>query len=170
MSTVDIALIVLLGGFVLTGFWFGIVHMVGSIAGLALGAILAGKYYDVVANAIAPYLGNNANLGRVIGFFLVFVIINRLFGFLLHLLDKAIDFFAVIPFFKTFNRLLGAALGFIEGTLVLGLAVYFASRFSWSPAFAQQLQTSSLARAFVTVGAILIPLLPQALRALQSVL
>lgn len=170
MSTIDIALIVLLGGFVLTGLWFGIVHMVGSIVGIALGALLAGKYYDIVANFLSAPLGGNVNFSRVLAFFIVFVVVNRLFGFCLLLLDKAIDFFAVIPFFKTFNRLLGAVLGLIEGTLVLGLAVYFASRFPWSPQLVAQLQASSLAKSLLVVGAILVPLLPQAIRAVQSVL
>jgi len=170
MNIVDIVLLVVLASFILSGFWFGIIHMVGSLVGVLVGAWAAGHYYETLTPWISPWVGGNLNLARIIGFFILFVIVNRLFGVIVFIAEKIFKVIAVIPFLKTFNRLLGAAFGLIEGTLVLGLAVYFASRFPFTAAFEMSMRTSELAKALYNVGLILAPLLPQAVRAIQSVL
>jgi membrane protein required for colicin V production len=168
MNTADLVLLVVLGGFILSGFWFGIIHMIGSLVGLVVGAWAAGHYFDALARFVAPWMGGNINLARIIAFFFIFVLVNRLFGIIVFLAEKVFKIIAIIPFLKTFNRLLGAAFGLIEGTLVLGLAVFFASRYTFTAAFAATLHGSQLAKSLNTVGAILAPLLPQAVRAIQS--
>ncbi len=168
MNIIDISLLVLLGGFVLYGFWFGIIHLIGSIVGLIVGAIVSGRMYGPVGAWLTPYVGGNANLGRVIAFFLVFVLVSKLVGLLFWIVEKIFKFISIIPFMKTFNRLLGAAFGLLEGTLALGLAVYFASRFPISEATEAALQGSKVAHALLPVGSILAPLLPLAVRAAQS--
>jgi membrane protein required for colicin V production len=170
MNIVDIVLLVILAGFILSGFWFGIIHMVGSLVGLLVGAWAAGHYYEALAQWGGAWVGGNMNLARIIAFFVIFVIVNRLFGIVVFLAEKVFKIIAIIPFMKTFNRLLGAAFGLIEGTLVLGLAVYFASRFPYTASFELAMRGSELAKALNNVGLILAPLLPQAVRAIQSVL
>jgi uncharacterized membrane protein required for colicin V production len=170
MNIIDVSLLVALGGFVLAGFWFGVIHMVGSLVGLVFGAIIAGRFYDDLGAWIAPWLGDNFNLAKIIAFAAIFILVTKLVAVLVWIVDKVFKFIAVIPFLKTFNRLLGAALGLVEGTLLIGLLVYFAARFPATPAFEIALRESQLADAFHTVGRILAPLLPAAVRALQSVL
>lgn len=170
MNVLDIVLLVILAGFILSGFFAGIIHMIGSLVGLLVGAWAAGHYYGVLAGWIAPLVGGNANLASIIAFFVVFVVVNRLFGLVVFIVDKIFKIIAIIPFLKTFNRLLGAGLGLIEGTLVLGLAVYFASRFSFAAAFEAALRGSEIAKALYNIGLILAPLLPEAVRAIKSVL
>ncbi len=169
MNVIDISLLVLLGGFVLAGFWFGIIHMIGAIVGLVLGALAAGQFYGSAAAWLAPYIGGNLNLASIIMFFAIFVLVNRLIGLLFWIIEKVFNFIAVIPFLKTFNRLLGAAVGFVEGLLVLGAVVYFASRFPITAGFAATLKNSQVAKVLYPISAILAPLLPAALRAAQSV-
>lgn len=168
MNVVDISLLVALGGFVLYGFWFGIIHMVGALVGVVAGALAAGRLYAPVANWVAPMVGDNANLAKIIGFVIVFILVNKLVGLAFWVIEKIFKFIAIIPFLKTFNRLLGAALGLLEGTLVLGLTVYFASRFPVSTGFDTLLADSTVAHALLPVGSILAPLLPLAVRAAQS--
>src|SRR3989338_9330681 len=102
MTFVDITLLVLLGGFVLAGLWFGAIHMVGSLVGLILGAILSGRYYDEVGAWAAPWFGGNVGLANIVMFFVIFVLTTRLVGLLVWLANKAFNFVAVIPFLKTF--------------------------------------------------------------------
>jgi len=170
MNVVDISLLVLLGGFVLYGLWFGIIHMIGSLVGVIFGAIAAGRLYAPVGEWLTPLIGGNANLGKIIAFFLVFIVVTKLVGLIFWIVEKIYKFIAVIPFMKSFNRLLGAAFGLIEGTLVLGLGVYFASRFPVSAVSEMWLRDSAVANALLPVGKILAPLLPLAVRALQSVM
>lgn len=168
MTYLDITFIIVLGGFVLAGFWFGFIHMVGSIIGLVVGAVAAGQFYPVVAGWLAPVIPNQ-NAAKVIGFLLIFIILPRLIGLLFALADKIFKIIAVIPFLRTFNRLLGALLGLIEGTFLIGLAVWFIARFPFTAAFADVLRTSATARSFYSIGALLSLLLPGALKAMQSV-
>jgi uncharacterized membrane protein required for colicin V production len=168
MNTTDITLLVGLGGFVLYGLWFGVIHMVGAFAGIIIGAVAAGRFYEGVGSWIAPFVNGNVNLAKVIAFVLTFILINRLVGLAFWVVEKIFKIISVIPFLKTFNRLLGAALGLFEGTLVLGLVVYFASRFPVSAVADALLKDSQVAQALYPIGAMLAPLLPQAVRMLQS--
>lgn len=170
MTSIDAVILIALGGFVLSGLWFGLIHMVGSLVGFVFGAFVAAHGYDFAARIAAPWVGNNLNLARILAFFALFVIVNRLIGLLFHFVEKAFNFISVIPFLKTFNRLLGAGLGFLEGAIVLGLVVYFASRFPVSAAFTAGLQGSPLAYALNLLGSLLAPILPTAIQMLQPVI
>lgn len=172
MTLIDVVLLIILAGFILAGFWFGIIHMIGSLVGLVVGAWAAGHFFEPVAQWLAPWFGGDArlNLIRVLSFFVIFVLTTRLIGLLVHLADKIFKFIAIIPFLKTFNRLLGAAFGLIEGTFALGLSVYFASRFPFGPMFELMLRDSEVAKSLLRVGSILAPLLPKTVRLLQSIL
>src|SRR3990172_612827 len=151
MNVVDIVLLAILASFILSGFWFGIIHMVGSLVGVLIGAWAAGHYYDVLASGAAPWIGGNLNLARVIAFIVIFIAVNRLCGFFIYIAEKIFRIIAVIPFLMTFNRLLGAAFGLIEGTLVLGLVVYFSSRFPFTAAFELALRGSEMAKALYNI-------------------
>lgn len=169
MTIVDVILLTALGGFVLAGLWFGVIHMIGSVVGLVLGAFVAGRFYGQVAEWLTPLAGGNVNLAKVIAFFLLFVLVTRLVGLLFHVIEKIFRIVAIIPFLKTFNRLLGAAFGLIEGTLALGLLIHFAGKFPISSAFGAMLGDSQTARALNAVGKLLAPLLPKAVQAIRSI-
>ncbi|MEA3249475.1 MAG: CvpA family protein [Patescibacteria group bacterium] len=169
MTIIDVTLLIALGGFVLAGLWFGIIHMIGSVVGLVLGAFLAGRFYGQVADLLIPFVGGNENLAKIIAFIALFVLVTRLVGLAFHVVEKIFKFIAVLPFLKTFNRLLGAALGLLEGTLVIGLVVYFAGKFPISSVFAALLADSQVARALNSVGKLLAPLLPAAVRIMRSI-
>jgi uncharacterized membrane protein required for colicin V production len=170
MTLIDLCLLVALGGFVLAGFWFGLVHMVGSFAGLIIGIIVAGQFEGVVAEKIVGFTAGNMNLAHIVAFVLIFTVVTRLAGIALWLVEKVIGIFHVIPFLKTFDRLLGAALGFLEGAIAIGLTVYFASRFPINFGFAEMLKDSVFAPRFDAVGTAFAALLPAAIRALKSVI
>lgn len=169
MTIVDVTLLIALGGFVLAGLWFGVIHMIGSVVGLVLGAFMAGRFYGSAAEIITPLTGGNVNLAKIIAFFALFILVTRLVGLLFHVIEKIFRFIAIIPFLKTFNRLLGAALGLIEGTFALGLLVYFAGKFPVSSAFGALMGDSQVARALNAVGKLLAPLLPKAVQAIRSI-
>ncbi|MFA6603554.1 MAG: CvpA family protein [Patescibacteria group bacterium] len=170
MSVIDIAILVLLGGFILAGFWFGLIHMVGALVGLFVGVAVAGHYYAGVAAWLSPLIGDNLSLASILSFLFLFLLTGKLFGLLLSLIDKVFKIIAIIPFTKTINRLLGAAFGLLEGTLYLSVAVYFISRFPVSVAFDLLLQNSPFIRPLALIGSLFSPLLPEAVRLLNSVI
>ncbi len=169
MNVVDLVILGALAAFVLAGFWLGLIHMVGAIIGLFVGIYLAGHYYAWLAAIVAPFLGNNLALAKVLAFIFILVLVERLFGLLLYVVDRIFKFVAIIPFLKTFNRLLGAVFGLLEGTLLLGVALYFAGKVSLGGTLELLLRGSQLAKPLNLIGALLSPLLPQAVNMLQSV-
>lgn len=170
MTTFDLVLILILGGFVAYGLWFGLIHTLGTLVGTIAGAFLAARWYDDAASILGFLFGGRENLAKVVCFLFLFVIINRLIGFGFWLVDKIFSILTVIPFLKTINRLLGAAFGFIEGILVLGLTLYVASRYPLGEWFSENLADSKVAHYLISVANILKPLLPEVLKQIKSLI
>ncbi len=167
MITIDIILIGVLGVFVLAGFWFGLVHMAGSIVGLFVATIVAGRYYLGLADWLGQYVDSTVAC-QMLSFIFLFSAVVRLFGLAFWLVRKAFKFVTIIPFVSTFNRLLGALLGLVEGLLSIGLLIWFASRLPGGVILSDALNDSALAGFFVSVGKVLSWLMPVAIQAAQS--
>ena len=171
MSIVDIVLLLVLAGFVFYGLFFGLIKTVGSLAGIVVGAFVASRIYLMVFSWIKPLAFGHDAWGISITFMLCFTIINRLVNLGFALLNKAFNLISIIPFLKTINRLGGAVFGFLEGGLVLGLMLYVTVRYipggGW---FFSQLKGSKLAPFLLDYSKLLVPLLPEILRQLKSVI
>lgn len=171
MVIFDVVLLIILAGFVFYGLFFGLIRTLGSLVGIVAGAWLASRYYLAVFDWAENLFFGYGNLGKVVCFILLFVIINRLIGFGFSLLNKAFNIIAIIPFLKTINRLAGAILGFIEGGLVLGLILYVAAKYSFiGSLFGDWLSGSQVAPFLLKFVNVLLPLLPEVLKKLQSLI
>lgn len=168
MSHLDIILLIVLGGFTLFGLWFGFIHTIGSLVGAVVGAFVASHYYGPISNWIWHITGGNENLVKVIIFILIFAIANRLVGFIFWIFEKIFNALKIIPFLSGINRLLGGVLGLIEGTLVVGLILFFISKFPFSDWLTVSMLKSGVAAYLIKISSILWPLLPAALKQIQS--
>ena len=168
MNWFDLSLVVITGSFILFGFWFGFVHTAGSLLGTLAGAYVASRYYEVAAQWLLKITGWQGNTARVIMFVLILFAVSRLVGFLFFLVDKVLSVITRLPFISSLNRVLGAALGFLEGAVTIGLFLFFVERFPVSEKFMTMLAQSELAPRFRAVANVVIPLLPDALKLLQS--
>jgi uncharacterized membrane protein required for colicin V production len=171
LTILDGIFLVILAGFVFYGLFFGLIRTIGTFAGVLLGAVIASRTYLLVFAWIQPvYFGYN-NLGKVLTFIIIFSLVNRLVGFLFYLLDRAFHLIAILPFLKTFNRLGGAVLGFFTGSLILGLFIFVIGKYAlithW---FGAWLAGSTLAPFFLKVNNLLLPLLPEILVKVKSIL
>lgn len=168
MSIFDVVLLLILSGFVWFGFWFGLIRSIGSLAGVFIGAYVAGIYYIDLANWIGGYIGLNENILKVIGFILVFSLVSRLVGFIFYLIEKAFKVLSIIPFLTTINRLAGALLGFAEGVLILGLLIYVVGRYSFWDFLKIQIESSQIVPYFLKATNLITPFLPEILKKLES--
>lgn len=169
MTIFDLILLIILSGFTLFGFWFGLVHTLGALAGVLVGATVASRYYVFVADFVHNITGGSENAVKVLSFIVLFILINRLVGFVFYLLDEAFGIVKIIPFLSGINRLLGAVIGFIEGALIIGMSLYFASIHPFSLWLSEMiLEKSEVAKYFLGVAAILLPLIPDAVKELQA--
>jgi len=171
ISIIDAILLILLSGFVFYGLFFGLIRTFGVFVGVVVGAILASRFYLLAADIIEPIFFGYENLGKVITFLVLFSLINRLVGLGFYLLEKAFNIISIIPFLKTINRLGGAVLGFLTGGLAIGLILFVISRYAllghW---LGKWLIHSKLAPMFLKFNDMLLPLLPEVLKKLQSLI
>lgn len=171
MSIFDVVLLISLAGFVFYGIFFGLIRTFGTFAGVLVGAFLASRFYLPISDWLNSFFFGYGNLGKVVVFILLFSLFNRLTGFAFYLLDRAFNIISIIPFLKTFNRLGGAILGFITGSLILGLILYVASKYAivgyW---FGDNLVNSKVAPFLLKVANFLLPLLPEVLKKIQSLI
>lgn len=169
MTIFDVILLILLGGFVMFGLWFGIIHTLGAIVGTFAGAFFAGLWYDILGNWLTGIFGY-PNLMKIFAFIFIFILINRIIGFGFYVLDKIFNFLSIVPFLKTISRLAGGVLGFFEGMLIIGLSLFIIARFPISDWFTSVLKASTLAPWFITVSRVLQLMLPEILKKIQSVI
>ena len=168
MSLFDIILLIIIGGFGLFGLWFGLIHTLGSLIGTVFGVYLATRFYEPMATWITNVTGWGGNLPKVVMFVIAFIIINRLVGFAFWIVDKMLSLITRLPFISGLNRLLGLIFGLLEGVITLGIVFYFIERFPLSDAFMQKMAVSTVVPHLVGAIALLLPLLPEALKMLKS--
>ena len=169
MTLFDFILLVILFGFIWSGFWTGLIRAFGAIVGVFAGAFLAGYWYDEVGGWVGPFVGQNELARNIIGFIIVFLVVSQLIGVVFIIINKVFNIFTVIPGLKLINRLGGAILGFIEGTLAIGITLQFVSRLPISQVWADRLADSAVVAYFASLTGWLVPLFPQALESLKSI-
>jgi membrane protein required for colicin V production len=171
MSNFDIALVVILAGFVLNGLFKGLIRLLGHIVGLIVGAYVASHYYLVVFEWGKNLANGRDNIGKIVAFIIVFVVVTRLVDYLFVFVEKFFKFLAVIPGSKYINNLLGGILGFIEGALFLGLILFVVSRYAFiGNFFGDQLINSQVAPFLLKIATLIMPVLPEALKALKALI
>ena len=166
MAIFDIVLLIILSGFIFYGLFFGLIRTLGSLIGMVGGLWFTFIFYLTVFDWVKNLFFGHELAGKIITFFILFTLINRLVGFIFALLDRTFDLISIIPFLKTINRLSGACLGFIEGGLVLGLALVFISQ----TAFSGWLNNSQVAPFLISYTKAILLLLPGLLNRIKEVI
>ncbi|MCX6792566.1 MAG: CvpA family protein [Candidatus Falkowbacteria bacterium] len=169
MAWFDVAVIVILTGFVWYGFFFGFIQVVGNLVGLLAGAYLASRFYIPVFNWLDRFLPLSPTTGKVIVFIICFGIVSRLISWLFVLLEQAFKVISIIPLLKTANRILGLVFGLAEGIFILGIVAYLFDRHLPNTSFLNHwLDSSSLAPRLVDVSKVIVPCIPKLISRLQS--
>ncbi len=124
----DIALVLIILGFLVWGFLKGFAGILGSFLGLFAGVITAGHYYLWLSETL-KFLPINSQLLKIISFFIILAGTTKLVIILLNLSFK---FISIIPLVKTANRIIGAFLGSVIGILIVGSFIYLLSRYPFN--------------------------------------
>lgn len=171
MGILDIVLLVLLAFFTICGLKKGLIRSLGNLVGVIIGAYVASHFYLQVFEWGRDWAGDHEALGKVIAFIVLFVAATSLTNFIFFLIEKIFNLLAFIPGSKYINNLLGGILGLLEGSLFLGLILYVASRYAFiAGSFGEKLTESIVAPWLVKVSGLIVPVLPEALKALQSLI
>lgn len=157
MTIFDYILLQILFFFAFAGFFFGAMHTLGALLGTIAGVLLGGRYYELVATYIPL---QSESITKVLAFVLIFIVASRLVGLLFWMLDKMFKVLSIIPFLKTFNRLLGALLGGAEGIIILGVILLVLEPFQLG-SLPGYVESSAVALWLKGIAEILAPLLPR---------
>jgi uncharacterized membrane protein required for colicin V production len=167
VTTLDFFTGLILFGFLFGGYSTGLIQSAGSLVGLLLGTTLAGRWYVAFTGFLNQFVGGQEKLAKVLAYALIVLIVARLFGIALALFLKVFKIFSIVPGLKGIDKLGGTLVGFIEGSLLLGLA-YGVALNLFGADFQKSLDVSKLAPFVQQVGGVLLPLLPEALKQAQG--
>lgn len=173
MSIFDIVLLVILGGFILNGLTKGLINLLGRVVGLIIGAYISSHFYLQFYDLFKNIFKGNDSVGKIIAFIALFFIVTKLMDILFKLLEKFFDLIAFIPGSKYINNIAGAALGFFEGALFLGLIIFVISRYAIVGnllGISGQLTHSTVSPILLKVVNLILPILPSALKTLKSLI
>jgi len=160
MSSIDILIVVVVALFVWKGIRFGLIESIGGIVGLFIGAYMAGRYFEQVAETLESFLFHSTSFAKIIAFILVFILVNRAVALIFWIVDKAFGLIAIIPFLKTFNHLLGGLFGLLEGLLFIAIIVFFLAKAPFGSSLATNVEKSRFAGFVKTASVIVKPFMP----------
>ncbi len=120
MNGLDIAILVILGAFILKGMLRGLLKELCSLLGLAAGAFLAFRFYGPLAESVARSLRLPHGVCVTVSFFALFLATILFFAVLGYLLSR----FVKLLFLGGANRVAGALFGLVQGVLVLALVLF----------------------------------------------
>lgn len=168
MSYFDIALLALIAGFGLFGLWFGLVHAIFSLVGTFVGLYFASRFYEAMGNWLMGITGWSGNFSKVLMFIIAFILIAKLVSIIFWLIEKILGLVINLPIISGLNHLLGGLFGLIEGVIIIGICLFFIVRFPVSQNFMNKIDASKIAPYTVKPVKILTPLIPDAVKFLQS--
>lgn len=171
MSYFDIGLLVILLIFVGNGLAKGLIRLLGQVVGLIVASYVASHFYLTFYAWGQDMVNWGEGTEKFLSFLIVFTLVTSLVGVVFIIIEKLFNLISIIPFTKTINRLLGGALGLFEGSLALGLILFVAARYAWiGGIFGSQLVESKVAPLMIKVANVVMPFLPEALKALKSII
>ncbi len=171
MIIFDIVLAVILAIFVFSGLKKGLIRSVGRIIGLIIGAYVASHFYLTFFEWGRSLVANHEAGGKIAAFIILFIVASSLTNLIFFLIEKVFNLLAIIPGSRYLNNILGALLGLLEGSLFLGLLVFVASRYAIiGNLLGDSLTKSVIAPWLLKVVDIILPVLPEALKALKSII
>ena len=114
MNWLDIIVVATIAWFIFSAFWAGVIREIVAIVGVALGIVLAGLFYQDLADDVKLVIDGD-NAPRIIAFLLIFGAC-ALAGQLVAMVLKQT---AALLMLGTFDHLLGAVFGFAKGIVVV---------------------------------------------------
>lgn len=162
MNLLDIILIVGLAIAAFSGLKTGLIKAVISLAGLIVGVILAGQYYDSLSRWLSSYISQQ-NLAQVVAFAAIIIATLVAASVVASFLQRVISWVML----GWVNRLGGGIFGFLVGAVVLGSLLAILVRFPFFD-LASLFQGSPVAVALLRYFPLVLGLLPEEFDAVRS--
>jgi len=128
MGLFNLVLILILLAFVGLGLKDGFIVALGRIVGAIIGFVAARTLHAPFSIILSWLLPNN--WAKTIMFLIIFVLVDRLMGWIFSALDKTYHFLAKLPFMKSANHIIGAFVGLLEGFVIIGGLMWIIKTFN----------------------------------------
>jgi len=165
MITFDYILLAIIVIIALLGFKKGFIESLGSVLGIVVAALLASRFYPLLADRFG-----GSNMWNVIAFVIIFGLAVKIVGLAFWVIGKIFRIVTVLPFVSSFDRLLGLLLGLVEGIFVMAVILSFALKYPISEWVIWQMSNSVVAKTLLSIGNIFVPLFPEAVQKIKSFL
>lgn len=149
----------------LLGLRKGFIQAFGSIIGIVAAVLIASRFYSEAA----AWIGGS-NFANVIAFVVIFGLAVKAVSLIFWLIGKVFQIVTVLPFISSFDRLLGFILGLVEGIFIAAIVLYFLIKFPVSDWLVWQMSKSTITVVLLKIGDIFVPLFPEAVKKIKSVL
>ena len=159
MSWLDIAIIVVIGITAFVGLKNGIIKTVLTLAGVIVGVILAGLFYVALADKLTFI--PQETLARVAAFAIILIAVILIAG----IIAGVLKWFASIILLGWVNRLGGALLGLIMGSIFCGALLAIWTKFL---GIAEPIAESALATFLLDRFPVVLALLPAEFDSVRS--
>lgn len=165
MSIFDLALIIIILGFVINGLFKGIIKMTGSIVALFLGIFFASRLYLTFYSFISSYISGQENVLKIISFIVILLLSAKIIELLFNIIEKIFKLAAFIPGSRFLNNILGAVFGLFLGSLLLGIIIHFLGHYlDLSGSVSNLINNSKIVPLLLSVNKISIVFLPESLK------
>lgn len=151
MNGIDLAILIVLGLFLIKGVWRGLIHQLCAIVGIVLGTFLAWSFTAVLGPELAHLTGWSSRPSLAVVAALLFFSGVLALMVLRFYLDKA----AKKPVLAELNRISGGLFGLIEGVVLLAVVIYLLTL--W-PMVARQpvVKSATLTPPFIRLGGVIL--------------
>ncbi|MGB2813855.1 MAG: CvpA family protein [Dehalococcoidales bacterium] len=123
MSWLDIAVIVIIGIATLIGLKIGVIKAVLTLAGVIVGVLLAGRFYVALADRLTFI--PQETLAKVVAFAIILIVVVLIAS----IIAGVLKWLASIILLGWVNRLGGALLGLITGSILCGALLAMWTKF-----------------------------------------
>ena len=154
MNWLDVVIIIILVGFTVAAFRAGLIREVVTLVAVVLGVLIAGHYYDDLADDVLLFIKND-KAARVIAFLSLFGSIALLGQLAAFLMKQAVSMLLL----GWVDHLAGGAFGLLKGLVLVELFLMLFATYPYL-GLDKAIDGSAVAPLFLDHGAALLKILP----------
>lgn len=148
MNIFDIAILIVLGAFLVKGLLRGLVRELCTLFGLASGSLIAFGYHVEFGDWMADHFSLPASWCQGLAFVVLFLTALLLFG----LVGLVLTRYVKLLYVGGLNRVIGGILGLGQGMLLLAVVLYALSTRPLPGGLSDHLEHAKLSPPFINLG------------------
>lgn len=158
-------------GFIVNGLYKGIIKMIGSIVALFAGIFIASRFYLIFFDWFSGFISGSENILKIVSFVIVLLLSSKIIELIFVLIEKVFKLAAFIPGTKLINNILGGVFGLVLASLLLGTLLYVMSHYlDIGGSVSNLIADSSISLILLDLNKIILPLLPESLKIVKSII